>query len=117
MTVDTAVNTGINVELLAIDDIHESCRCVCKCAFEALTVEYVGWVLSREIGIVLDADRVRRPGRQQVAVRHGKCCNHPARSETPCMHRDFLRENRERLNGRTEGTSVRIIDKSKDINR
>ena len=64
---------------------------------EALTGESVGWVLSREKGLVRDADPVVVRGRQQPASRSGKERWNPARSETPGRHGNNLRENREIL--------------------
>lgn len=106
----------LNTELLAIDGNRESCGGACERTPEALTVEYVGWVLCLETVFVLDADRVGVLGRQQFTTRFGERCEHPARSETPCMHRDFLRENREMLRVRAICTLAnRIDDKSKDV--
>lgn len=106
----------LDTELLAIDGSHESCGGACERTSEALTVEYVGWVLCRETEYVLDADRLGGWGRQQAAARFGECCDHPARSKTPCMHRDFLRENREMLRVRASCTLAnRIGNKSKDV--
>ena len=86
-----------NVKGLANRDGPESCVAWSNPRGEALTGESAGWVLSREIDSVRDADPVRRRGRPQSALRLGKECWYPARSETPGMHGSNLRENREIL--------------------
>ena len=71
---------------------------------EALTGENVGWVLSREKGLVRDADLVEARGRQQPTYRNGKGRWYPARSETPGRQGNNLRENREILRTTQAGT-------------
>jgi len=86
-----------NVKGLANRDDPESCGVARKGDGEALTGESAGWVLSREINLVRDADPVRRRGRPQSTFRFGKARWYPARSEAPGMHGSNLRENRESL--------------------
>ena len=86
-----------NVKGLANRDDPESCGGARKGAVEALTGESAGWVLSREKTDDRDADPVGEWGRPQSALRNGKVCWYPARSETPGMHGSNLRENREIL--------------------
>jgi len=83
---------------------------------EALTGEGAGWVLSREIHLVRDADPVRRRGRPQPSSRIGQARWYPARSETPGMHGNNLRENREILRPPRLARQGRI-EKSKDVRR
>ena len=86
-----------NVKGLANRNGPESCGGARKGVVEALTGESAGWVLSREIRQVRDADPVGAWGRPQPAFRFGKEHWYPARSETPGMHGSNLRENREIL--------------------
>ena len=86
-----------NVKGLANRNGRESCGGARKGAVEALTGESAGWVLSREMNLVRDADPVGERGRPQSTIRFGKGCWYPARSETPGMHGSNLRENREIL--------------------
>ena len=86
-----------NVKGLANHDDPESCGGARKSVGEALTGESAGWVLSREMNLVRDADPLRRRGRPQPTLRFGKGRWYPARSETPGMHGSNLRENREIL--------------------
>ena len=83
---------------------------------EALTGESAGWVLSREIESVRDADPVGVRGRPQPMFRFGKERWYPARSETPGMHGSNLRENREILRPPKPARLGRI-EKSKDVRR
>jgi hypothetical protein len=83
---------------------------------EALTGESVGWVLSREKGLVRDADPVWERGRQQPTNRQGKGSWYPARSETPGRHGSNLRENREILRP-PKPAGLGRIEKSKDVRR
>src|SRR6516162_7504111 len=94
----------------------ESCGAARKGETEALTGESAGWVLSREIHLLWDADPVRRRGRRQPANRNGEVRRYPARSETPCMHGSNLRENREIQRPPREARLGRIV-KSKDVRR
>jgi RNA-directed DNA polymerase len=104
------------VKGLAIHNGPESCGGARKGETEALTGERAGWVLSREMEIVRDADPVGKRGRPQPTRRKGKAWRYPARSETPSMHGNNLRENREILRPPTK-RGVGRIEKSKDVRR
>jgi hypothetical protein len=104
------------VKGLATHNGPESCAGARKGDGEALTGERAGWVLSREINLERDADPVRRRGRPQPRCRNGKANWYPARSETPGMHGNNLRENREILRPPTK-QGVGRIEKSKDVRR
>src|SRR5215472_16356506 len=72
----------------------ESCEGGRKAALEALTGAYAGWVLSSEIG----NSGSRRCQLNRKAIRRrapGRVRRHPAETETPGMHRNSMRENRE----------------------
>jgi len=105
-----------NVKGLANHDDPESCGGARKSVGEALTGESAGWVLSREMNLVRDADPLRRRGRPQPTLRFGKGRWYPARSETPGMHGSNLRENREILRLPKPARLGRIV-KSKDVRR
>ena len=94
----------------------ESCVMWSNPSGEALTGESVGWVLSREKGLVRDADPVEAGGRQQPTHRAGEGRWYPARSETPGRHGSNLRENREILQSPKRRRLGRIV-KSKDVRR
>ena len=104
------------VKGLANRDGPESCVAWSNPLGEALTGEGAGWVLSREMNSVWDADPVRRRGRPQPVLRFGKGRWYPARSETPSMHGSNLRENREILRPPKPARLGRI-EKSKDVRR
>ena len=104
------------VKGLANHDGPESCVAWSDSRGEALTGESVGWVLSREKGLVRDADLVEARGRQQPMHRSGKGRWYPARSETPGRHGSNLRKNREILRPPTK-RGVGRIEKSKDERR
>lgn len=104
------------VKGLANHNGPESCVEWSNSPGEALRGESVGWVLSREKGLVRDADLVEARGRQQPTYRHGKGRWYPARSETPGRHRNNLRENREILQPPKLARLGRI-EKSKDVRR
>ena len=104
------------VEGVATHDGPESCVAVCEGGGEALTGVRAGRVLSREINLVRGADPLMMWGRQQPAVRKGKARWYPARSETPGMHGNNLRENREILQPPKQARLGRI-EKSKDVRR
>ena len=104
------------VKGLANHDDPESCVAARKSVGEALTGVRAGWVLSREMNLVRDADPVRRRGRPQLSCRIGEAWRYPARSETPGMHGNNLRENREVLRS-PQLTSWGRIVKSKDVLR
>ena len=105
-----------NVKGLANHDDPESCGGARKSGGEALTGESAGWVLSREKLNTRDADPVGEWGRPQPALRIGKGCWYPARSETPGMHGSNLHENREILRPPKQARLGRI-EKSKDVRR
>jgi len=73
----------------------ESCLCIREGVWEALTGESAGRVLSRERNRLRGADGVVMFGRQHRARRYRETCGDPARSETPCTHRNTLRGTRE----------------------
>ena len=104
------------VKGLANHDGPESCVAWSDSRGEALTGESVGWVLSREKGLVRDADPLAVRGRPQPADRSGKGRWYPARSETPGRHGNNLRENREILQSPKRRRLGRIV-KSKDVRR
>ena len=94
----------------------ESCGGARKGDGEALTGASTGWVLSREMNLVRDADPVGGRGRPQSTLRLGKGRWYPARSETPGMYGSNLRENREILRSPQPARWGRI-EKSKDVRR
>ena len=104
------------VKGLANHNGPESCGSAREGNVEALTGERAGWVLSREIINVRDADPVGERGRPQPPGRNGEARRYPARSETPGMHGSNLRENREILRPPTK-QGVGRIEKSKDVRR
>jgi hypothetical protein len=83
------------IEDLANHNGPESCVCFRKEADEALTGVHTGRVLSREIRCNQGADDVVLCGRQHGHVRYGECMPDPARSKTPGMCGNSMRENRE----------------------
>ena len=105
-----------NVKGLANHNGPESCVAWGDSLGEALTGESAGWVLSREMNLVRDADPVRRRGRRKPTCRNGKARWYPARSETPGMHGNNLRENREILRPPKRACLGRIV-KSEDVRR
>src|SRR6266852_3388184 len=105
-----------NVKGLANRNGPESCGGARKSDGEALTGESAGWVLSREIRQVRDADLVGARGRRESTCRIGKAWRYPARSEAPSMYGSNLRENREILRPPKPARLGRI-EKSKDIRR
>jgi hypothetical protein len=105
-----------HVKGLANHNGPESCVGWSNPLGEALTGESVGWVLSREKGLVRDAHPVEAWGRQQSTHRVGKVRWYPARSETPSRHGNNLRENREILQPPKLARLGRIA-KSKDVRR
>ncbi|SRR5712691_1789342 len=104
------------VKGLANHDDPESCVEWRDSLGEALTGESAGWVLSREINSVRDADPLMRWGRPQSPGRKGEARWYPARSETPGMYGSNLRENREILRPPKRARLGRI-EKSKDVRR
>ena len=105
-----------HVKGLANHNGPESCVGWSNPLDEALTGESAGRVLSREKGLVRDADPVGEWGRQQPTHRLGQGRWYPARSETPCRHGSNLRENREILRPPKPARLGRI-EKSKDARR
>jgi hypothetical protein len=104
------------VKGLANHNGPESCVAWSDSLGEALTGEGAGWVLSREMHSVRDADPVGERGRRQPACRSGEARRYPARSEAPSMHGSNLRENREILRPPKPACLGRI-EKSKDVRR
>jgi len=104
------------VKGLANHNGPESCGGARKGDGEALTGEGVGRVLSRERYRTRDADPVRTRGRLQSPSRVGEAWWYPARSKTPGMHGNNLRENREILRPPKLARLGRI-EKSKDVRR
>ena len=104
------------VEGLANHNGPESCVEWRDSLGEALTGVRAGRVLSREINSVRDADLLMRWGRPQPTRRFGKAWRNPARSETPGMYGNNLRENRENLRLPKQARLGRIV-KSKDVRR
>jgi len=104
------------VKSLANNNGPESCVMRSDLSGEALTGESVGRVLSREKGLVRDADPVEVRGRQQPTCRTGKGRWYPARSETPGRHGSNLRENREILRP-PEPARLGRIARFKDVRR
>lgn len=104
------------VKGLANHNGPESCGGARKSDGEALTGVRAGRVLSREMELVRDADPVRRRGRPQPTYRIGEVRRYPARSETPGMHGNNSRENRELLRPPKPARLGRI-EKSKDARR
>ena len=82
------------VEGLAAHSGPESCGAVRKGRGEALTGVRAGRVLSRERSL-RGADAVEVCGRLHPAHRNREMRRNPARSETPSMHGNTSRENRE----------------------
>src|ERR1700758_1139249 len=105
-----------NVKGVANRDGPESCGGARKSIDEALTGESAGWVLSREMRDVRDADSVGVRGRPQSTIRFGEGCRYPARSETPGMHGNNLRENREILRSSQPARWERI-ENSNEVRR
>jgi hypothetical protein len=105
-----------SVKGLANHDGPESCVAWGDSLGEALTGESAGWVLSREIDSVRDADPVGARGRREPMLRFGKERWYPARSEAPSMRGSNLRENREILRPPRLARLGRI-EKSKDVRR
>jgi hypothetical protein len=85
-------------EGVAIHIGPESCAGTDNGISEALTGESAGWVLSPEIKVSIPgADGLHMHGRQNRIYRYGEVYTDPAGSETPCMHGNSLRGNREAL--------------------
>ena len=113
-----------HVEGVANHNGLESCGGVRKDDGKALTEESTGWVLSREMHALprkrqelRDADAVGVSGRQHRVHRHRKVHQDPARSQTPCMYRNTLCENREIPRLSADQRTADRIGKSKDVRR
>ena len=85
------------IEGVANHNGPESGTGIRKGAGEAMTGESTGRVLSRENKSKQGADAVNLRGRQHGHMQNGECMTDPARSETPSMYGNSMRENRESL--------------------
>ena len=104
-------------EGLATRTDPESCVVARKGRGEALTGARAGRVLSRERDSLRGADAVGVGGRPYSTHRHRERRRGPARSETPCMHGNTSRENREiPCPPAADGVAGRV-GKSKDTRR
>ena len=72
----------------------ESCGDVREGVGEALTGEGAGWAIEPR-NRLSGADAVETSGRQHRQRRYREVLGDPARSKNLCMHRAFMRENRE----------------------
>jgi|SRR6266850_2615647 len=95
----------------------ESCVVAREGKGEALTGVRAGRVLSRESMFLRGADAIRRGGRPHPAHRYRETRWSPARSETPCMYGNTLRENREILGPPADDGTAGRVGKSKDARR
>ena|SRR5208283_4205865 len=103
-------------EGLATHTGPKSCGAVHKGGVEALIGARTGWVFSRE-SLLRGADAVGESGRPYPKRRQRKVLWNPARSKTPRMHGNTLRENRESLGPPTAERATGRIGKSKDVRR
>ncbi len=92
----------------------ESCAVAREGGGEALIGVRVGRVLSREIHPLRGADALARGGRPHSAQRYRELRWNSARSETPCMHGNTSRENREVPCPPAEDGAAGRVGKSKD---
>src|SRR5208283_5919815 len=104
-------------EGLATHTGPKSCGAVHKGGVEALTGARTGWVFSRERNLLRGADAVGESGRPHPGHRQRKMPWNPARSKTPRMHGNTLRENRESLCLSAADGAADRIGKSKDTRR
>jgi hypothetical protein len=104
-------------EGLATHTGPESCGAVHKDGVEALIGARTGWVFSRERELLRGADAVEECGRPHPGHRQRKMLWNPARSKTPRMHGNTLRENRESLGLSAADGAAERIGKSKDTRR
>jgi hypothetical protein len=81
-------------EGLAIHGGPESCVGVREDGGEALAGVGAGWAIEPR-NRLSGADAVKRSGRPHRQQRYRELLADPARSETLCMYRAFMRENRE----------------------
>ncbi len=105
------------VEGLATHGGPESCVSAREGSGEALTGVRAGWVLSRESNFLRGADAVGEGGRPHPAHRYREMRRGPARSETPCMYGNTLRENREIPCPPAADGAAGRVGKSKDTRR
>ncbi len=105
------------VEGLATHSGPESCAVAREGESEALTGVRAGRVLSRERTSLRGADVVGGRGRQHPARRYRETRRSPARSETPCMYGNTLRENREIPCLPVADGAAGRVEKSKDVRR
>lgn len=105
------------VEGLAAHSGPESCVVAREGKGEASTGVRTGRVFSRERTFLRGADAVRRSGRPHPSHRYREMRRSPARSETPGMYGNTLRENREiPCPPAADGMAGRV-GKSKDTRR
>jgi hypothetical protein len=104
------------VKGLANHDGPESCVEWRDSLDEALTGEKCRLGIEPRNAQARDADPVELRGRRESASRKGEACWYPARSETPGMYGNNLRENREILRPPKPARLGRI-EKSKDVRR
>ena len=105
------------VEGLATHSGPESCVAVREGSGEALTGVRAGRVFSRESCFLRGADAVRRSGRPHPVRRYRETLRDPARSETPSMHGNTSRENREIPCPPAANGVAGRVGKSKDTRR
>ena len=84
-----------DIEGLASHDGPESCGCIRKSAREALTGVRSGRDMEPRNQPVQSADAVTSSGRPRGVQRDGELCADSARSKTPSMGGNSMRENRE----------------------
>jgi hypothetical protein len=105
------------VKGLAAHSGPESCVVAREGRGEALTGERAGRVLSRERNSLRGADAVEVRGRPHSGRRYREMPGNPARSQTPSMHGNTSRENREiPCPPAADGVAGRV-GKSKDTRR
>ena len=95
----------------------ESCAGTREGVGEALTGVRAGRAFSRERNLLQGADAVGGSGRPHPARRYRETRRTPARSETPGMYGNTLRENREIPRSSTPDGGAGRIGKSKDVRR
>ena len=93
------------------------CGAARKGGVEALAGVRAGWVLSRERNSLRGADAVEVRGRPHPRQRQCKLPENPARSETPRMHGNASRENRESRGLSAADGAAERVGKSKDKHR
>ena len=105
------------VKGLAAHSGPESCVVAREGRGEALTGGRAGWVLSRERNFLRGADAVEVRGRPQSGRRYREMPGDPAWSETPSMHGNTSRENREIPCPPAADDVAGRVGKSKDTRR